>query len=106
MAIRYTYPMKATWNNTVIAESDETIEIEGNQYFPSASVKREYLEESATTSTCPWKGLAHYYTINVDGERNEDAAWYYPVPKDGSVEKVGADFANYVAFWKGVQVSA
>ncbi|MDB5245512.1 MAG: hypothetical protein JWN90_617 [Parcubacteria group bacterium] len=98
--------MKATWNNKVIAESEETIEIEGNQYFPPASVNREYLEESATTSVCPWKGLAHYYTIVVDGERNEDAAWYYPEPKDGSVEKVGKDFTSYVAFWKGVQVSS
>ncbi len=98
--------MKATWNNTVIAESDETIEIEGNQYFPPAAVKREYFEYSATTSVCPWKGLAHYYTVVVGGERNEDAAWYYPEPKDGSIEKVGHDFKGYVAFWKGVKASS
>lgn len=98
--------MKATWNNTVIAESNKTIEIEGNQYFPSDSVKREFLEDSAHTSTCVWKGLAHYYTVVVNGERNENAAWYYPEPKDGSIEKVGEDFTNYIAFWNGVEVSA
>ncbi|MDB5265390.1 MAG: hypothetical protein JWM39_103 [Parcubacteria group bacterium] len=98
--------MKATWNNEVIAESDETIEIEGNQYFPPSSVKMELLEKTDHTSVCVWKGLAHYYTVVVNGERNENAAWYYPEPKDGSIEKVGKDFTNYVAFWNGVQVSA
>jgi uncharacterized protein (DUF427 family) len=98
--------MKATWNGAVIAESSDTVEIEGNQYFPPESVHREFLEESTHTTTCPWKGEAHYYTIVVNGERNENAAWYYPVPKDGSVEKVGHDFANYVAFWNGVEVEA
>jgi uncharacterized protein (DUF427 family) len=97
--------MKATWNNEVIAESDETIEIEGNQYFPPSSVKMELLEKTDHTSVCVWKGLAHYNTVVVNGERSENAAWYYPEPKDGSIEKVGKDFTNYVAFWNGVQVS-
>lgn len=98
--------MKATWNNVVIAESDETIEIEGNQYFPPNSVKMDLLEKTDHTSVCVWKGLAHYYTVVVNSERNENAAWYYPEPKDGSIEKVGKDFTNYVAFWNGVEVSA
>jgi uncharacterized protein (DUF427 family) len=98
--------MKATWNNNVLAESNETIVIEGNQYFPPASVKKEYLVESTHTSVCPWKGLAHYYTVVAGGEQNENAAWYYPEPKEGSIERVSKDFTNYVAFWKGVEVSA
>ena len=98
--------MKAIWEKQVIAESDETILIEGNHYFPPSSVKREYLKESDHTSTCPWKGEAHYYDIEVDGNRNGNAAWYYPVPKEGSVERVGKDFANYIAFWNGVEVVA
>jgi uncharacterized protein (DUF427 family) len=98
--------MKATWNGEVIAESTDTIEIEGNQYFPPNSVHTEFLEQSDHTSTCIWKGLAHYYTVVVNGQRNENAAWYYPVPKEGSVERVGKDFSNYVAFWNGVEVSA
>lgn len=97
--------MKATWNGEVIAESTDTIEIEGNQYFPPTSVHKEFLEESDHTSTCIWKGLAHYYTVTVNGQRDENAAWYYPVPKEGSVERVGKDFSNYVAFWNGVEVS-
>ncbi len=97
--------MKATWNGKTIAESDATIEIEHNQYFQADSVNREYLEESPLTTLCPWKGEAHYYTLAVDGEKNENAAWYYPVPKEGSVEKVGKDFTNYVAFWNGVEIS-
>jgi uncharacterized protein (DUF427 family) len=97
--------MKATWNGEVIAESTDTIEIEGNQYFPADSVHKEFLEPSDHTSTCVWKGLAHYYTVVVNGQRNENAAWYYPVPKEGSVERVGKDFSNYVAFWNGVEVS-
>ncbi len=97
--------MKAVWNDTIIAESDKTIEIEGNQYFPPDAVKREYLEDSDYTTTCIWKGLAHYYTLVVGGERNENAAWYYPAPKEGSIERVGKDFTNYIAFWNGVVVS-
>jgi uncharacterized protein (DUF427 family) len=96
--------MKALWNGAVIAESDATIVIEGNQYFPPDSVKKEYLEQSDYTTVCVWKGIAHYYTVVVDGKRNENAAWYYPEPKEGSVEKVGTDFKDYIAFWNGVTV--
>jgi uncharacterized protein (DUF427 family) len=96
--------MKALWNNTVIAESDETIQIEGNEYFPPSSLKHEYFEKTEHTTTCMWKGEAHYYTVVVEGKRNENAAWYYPVPKDGSIERVGKDFSNYVAFWNGIEV--
>ena len=91
---------KATWNGTVLAESNETIEIEGNQYFPPESVKRQYLEDSTMHSTCPWKGEASYYHVVVNNEKNPDAAWYYPNPKDAA-----AQLRNYVAFWKGIQIS-
>ncbi|MBL1212620.1 MAG: DUF427 domain-containing protein [Ignavibacteriae bacterium] len=92
--------MKAVWNNKVIAESDNTIVVEGNHYFPPADVNKEYFEESDTSSTCPWKGKASYYTINIDGKINEDAAWYYPQPKEAA-----AEIKNHVAFWKGVEVT-
>ena len=91
--------MKAVWNDTVIAESNETEVVEGNHYFPPESVNDEYLEESSKQTTCPWKGEASYYTIVVDGERNEDAAWYYPQPKDAALQ-----IKDHVAFWKGVQI--
>jgi len=97
--------MKATWNGQVIAESNATLQIEGNEYFPRESVKSEFMQDSQTHTTCPWKGEASYYTLAVDDKTNTDAAWYYSVPKEGSVERVGHDFANYVAFWKGVEVS-
>lgn len=90
----------ATWNNTTIAESDATIVIEGNHYFPPDSVNMALFEDSATHSHCPWKGEASYKTIVVDGERNKDAAWYYPEPKDKAAEIKG-----YFAFWKGVKVA-
>jgi uncharacterized protein (DUF427 family) len=96
--------VKAIWNGTVIAESDQTIVIEGNQYFPPDSVHREYLMDSDTQTTCIWKGVANYYTLMVEGQENADAAWYYAEPKAGSIEKVGHDFTNYVAFWRGVEV--
>ena len=92
---------KATWNGTVIAESDDTVVVEGNHYFPPDSVRSELFEDSATTTTCPWKGEASYRTLVVDGARNEDAAWYYPAPKDAA-----AEIKDGVAFWKGVEVSA
>jgi len=98
--------MKAVWENQTIAESDETVVIEGNHYFPPDSVKREFLEDSDHTSICPWKGDASYYHVVVNGKRNENAAWYYSVPKEGSVERVGHDFANYVAFWNEVKILA
>ncbi len=98
--------MKAIWNNVVIAECEdkEIITIEGNSYFPSSAIKKEHYTKSDTHSTCPWKGLASYYTVEVNGMKNVDAAWYYEVPKEGSVERVGKDFANYVAFWNGVEI--
>ena len=98
---------KAIWNGAIIAEASnqDIIEIEGNVYFPPNSIKREFFTDSQLHTTCPWKGLANYYDINVDGSINAGAAWYYPEIKDGSLEKVGRDFSNYVAFWKGVEVS-
>ncbi|MGY2892950.1 DUF427 domain-containing protein [Deinococcus sp. UYEF24] len=92
--------MKAIWNGQTIAESSKTVVVEGNHYFPRESVKPEYLQESATHSTCPWKGEASYFSLNVDGKDNRDAAWYYPTPKDAAKQITG-----HVAFWKGVTVS-
>ena len=91
--------MRAIWNGKVIAESDTTVEVEGNHYFPADSVASEFLEPSDTHATCPWKGEASYYHVVVDGERNADAAWYYPTPKDAA-----ANIKGHVAFWKGVEV--
>ncbi len=91
--------MKAIWKNTVIAQSDETVVIEGNHYFPADSVRTELLKDSDTTTVCPWKGTASYYNIDADGETNQDAAWSYPAPKDAASEIRG-----HIAFWKGVQV--
>ena len=93
--------MKAVWNNTVIAQSEKTIVIEGNHYFPVEAINKDYFKPSTTQTTCPWKGLASYYDVVVDGERNRDAAWYYAEPKPAAEEIRG-----YVAFWKGVQVAA
>ncbi|MGN8067820.1 DUF427 domain-containing protein [Mucilaginibacter sp. SG564] len=92
--------MKAIWNDQIIAESNDTIVVENNHYFPIESVKAEYLENTDTHTTCPWKGLASYYTLNVDGKKNQDAAWYYPQPKEAANH-----ITNYVAFWKGVKVT-
>ena len=92
--------MKATWNGTVIAESDKGIVIEGNYYFPPESVHTEYLKPSDTHTTCPWKVLASYSTIEINGQANPDAAWYYPEPKDAAKEITG-----YYAFWHGVEVT-
>ena len=91
--------MKASWNGHVIAESDDTVVVEGNHYFPASSLKREYVVESNHRSSCPWKGQARYYSLLVDGDLNPDAVWYYPEPKEGA-EMV----RDRVAFWKGVQV--
>ncbi len=91
--------MKAIWNNEVIAESDHTVIIENNHYFPQESIKKEYFKDSEMHSTCPWKGKASYFTITVDGKENKDAAWYYPEP----FEKAKS-IKNHVAFWKGVEV--
>ncbi len=97
---------KATWNGKVIAESDDTIRIEGNYYFPPSAVHMEYMAPSDTHTTCPWKGEASYYNVVVDGQTNEDAAWYYHEPKPGSVARVGKDFQDYIAFWHGVEVTS
>ncbi len=91
----------ASWNGTVIAESDDTVVVEGNHYFPRSAVKDGVLTESAKTSVCPWKGTASYFSVVVDGQTNEDAAWYYPEPKDAA-----AQIRDRVAFWKGVQVTS
>ncbi len=92
--------MKAIWNGTVIAESDDTVVIEGNHYFPPESVKREYLMHSNLRTSCSWKGEARYYNLLVDGNANPDAVWYYAEPKEAAAEIKGR-----MAFWKGVRVS-
>ncbi|HEX3838475.1 MAG TPA: DUF427 domain-containing protein [Steroidobacteraceae bacterium] len=92
--------MKAIWNNAVIADSDDTVVVEGNHYFPAAALKREYLQPSTTTSVCPWKGTASYYSLQVDGSINQDAVWYYPQPSAAA-----AAIRDRVAFWKGVKVT-
>ena len=89
----------ASWNGTVIAESDDIVTVEGNAYFPRDSVRDDVLRPSPTTSMCPWKGTASYLSLEVDGQVNEDAAWFYPQPKDAA-----AEIAGRVAFWKGVEV--
>ena len=94
------HSVKAIWNGAVIAESSSTEVVEGNQYFPPDSIKREYFKDSATSSVCPWKGTASYYTVDVDGKQNKDAAWFYPTPKDAA-----KNITDYVAFWKGVEVT-
>jgi uncharacterized protein (DUF427 family) len=91
--------MKAVWNDRVIADSDQTVVVEGNHYFPPDSVNREYLRDSSTTTVCGWKGTACYYDLVVDGRTNPDAAWYYPSPKEAAQQIRGR-----IAFWKGVQV--
>jgi len=91
--------MKAIWNDATLAESDATVVVEGNYYFPENSVKKEFFRQSDTHTTCPWKGLASYYDVVVNGKVNKDAAWYYPEPKEAAKEIKGR-----VAFWKGIQV--
>ena len=99
--------MKATWNDTVIADApkQDLIRIEGNWYFPPNAIKREHFKASDHQTTCFWKGEASYYDIVAGGKTNEFGAWYYPKPQDGSIEKVGRDFTDYVAFWNGVVVA-
>ncbi len=92
--------VKAVWNGVVLADSDQTVVVEGNHYFPVGSVDQKVLKPSTTTTVCPWKGTAHYHTIVADGKENPDAAWYYPEPKPAA-----AEIKNRVAFWKGVKVS-
>lgn len=92
--------MKAIWNNTVLADSDQTVVVEGNHYFPPESLNKEYFSNSNTTTTCPWKGEASYYHLEVGGDTNRDAAWYYKSPKPAASE-----IKDHVAFWKGVEIS-
>jgi uncharacterized protein (DUF427 family) len=92
--------MRAIYNNEVIAESDNTLVVEGNHYFPAASVKKEFLTESNTHTTCHWKGKASYYHIVVHGKKADDAAWYYPDPRP-----LAESIKGYIAFWKGVKVT-
>ena len=91
--------MKAIWKGTVLAESDSTEVVENNHYFPPEAVKREFFRQSETHTICPWKGTASYYTVDVNGAQNKDAAWYYPETKDAA-----KNIEGYVAFWKGVEV--
>ena len=91
--------MKATWKGAVLAESDDTVVVEGNHYFPADAINREHFRESETHTTCPWKGVASYYDVLAGDEVNADAAWYYPEPKDAAKEIKGR-----VAFWRGVRV--
>ena len=93
--------MRALWKDKILAESDDTVVVEGNHYFPADALRREYFHESDHHSSCPWKGIASYYDVIVDGETNPNAAWFYPQPKDAAKEISGR-----VAFWKGVQVVA
>jgi uncharacterized protein (DUF427 family) len=90
---------KAIWNGVVLAESDDTVIIEGNKYFPHDSINKEYFKQSATHTTCPWKGVASYYSLEVNGEVNNDAAWFYPETKHAA-----KPIENFVAFWKGVEI--
>jgi uncharacterized protein (DUF427 family) len=91
--------MKAIWNGEIIAESNETINVEGNQYFPENSIKKEFYKPSDTHSTCHWKGEASYYTLEVNGQENKDAAWYYPETKE-----LAKNIKGYIAFWRGTKV--
>jgi len=95
------YDMKAIWNDTVVAESDKTVVVEGNHYFPPDTINRDYFQQSSTHTTCPWKGEASYYNVVINGQTNKDAAWYYPEPKAAA-----AEIKDHVAFWRGVKVEA
>jgi uncharacterized protein (DUF427 family) len=90
---------KAIWEGTVLAESSQCVEVEGNQYFPPDAIKSEYFKPSATHTVCPWKGTASYYDVEVGGKRNQDAAWFYP-----DIKPAAKEIKGYVAFWKGVKV--
>lgn len=93
------FAMKAIWNEQIIAESDNTIVIEGNHYFPKDSIQKKFYKPSSTHTTCHWKGEASYFSLDVNGKLNPDAAWFYPDPKEAAKQ-----IKNRVAFWKGVQV--
>lgn len=91
--------MKALWNDVLLAESENTIVVEGNQYFPHDAIKKEFFKQSGTKTTCSWKGIASYYSVIVNGKTNNDCAWYYPEPSDAAKQ-----IKNYVAFWNGVKI--
>lgn len=91
--------MKAVWNGQTIAESDTTVVVEGNHYFPADSIKKAYFKPSSTQTICPWKGKASYYTLEVNGEENKDAAWYYP-----ETSELAKGIKGRIAFWRGVKV--
>jgi len=91
--------MKAIWKGATIAESNDTVVVEGNYYFPMSTVNMEYMKPSDATTVCPWKGVASYYSINVGGELNTDAAWYYPEPKEAA-----KNIQKHIAFWRGVEI--
>ena len=90
---------QAIWQGTVLADSTDVVEVEGNSYFPADSLTKQYFKPSSTTTVCPWKGTASYYSIDVDGKQNPDAAWFYPSPKDAAKQ-----IKDRVAFWRGVEV--
>lgn len=91
--------MQAVWNGAMLAESDETVVVEGNHYFPRKAIREEHFEKNDHHTVCPWKGIASYYDVVVGGERNPSAAWFYP-----EISEAAREIENYVAFWKGVQV--
>lgn len=91
--------MKAIWKDTVLAQSDNTIVVEGNRYFPPESIERKHFRESATHTKCPWKGQASYYDVVIENQVNKDAAWYYPEPKEAA-----SQIKNYVAFWREIEI--
>lgn len=93
--------MRAVWKGQVLAESDQTVVVESNHYFPPEAVRREFFAPSNTTTVCSWKGLANYYTVNVEGAANPDAAWYYSAPKEEAEQ-----IRDYVAFWRGVTIES
>lgn len=99
--------MKAVWNGVIIAEApqEDLIRIEGNWYFPPGALSKQYYSDSDHHTTCHWKGEAGYYDVTVNGKTNEFGAWYYPEPKEGSIETVKKDYTNYVAFWNGITVT-
>ncbi len=92
--------MKAIWNGEVIAESDDTVVVENNHYFPGDSIKKAFFQESETQTVCPWKGTASYYSLNVAGDENKDAAWFYPNPSE-----LAKNIKGHIAFWRGVEIS-
>jgi len=93
--------MKAIWNDVVLAESDDTVSVEGNDYFPPESIKKEFFEKSDLTSFCGWKGMANYFSVKVNGKTNKDCAWYYVEPNDAAKK-----IKDRIAFWNGVKVSS